>query len=74
MSTQEAVVACNSPGEALHVGASRVSLRPPVPGISEITDRHTETHTRNTAINIIDYISETISIFHCDDVNIQKLQ
>ena len=41
--TQEAVV--NSPGEALHIGASSVALRPPVPDISEITDRHTDTRT-----------------------------
>ena len=50
---------CNSPGEALHVGASSVALRPPVPSISEITDTrtHTQTHTQNTAINIIDTVS-----------------
>ena len=35
---------CNSPGEALHVGASSVSLRPPIPDISEITNAHTHTH------------------------------
>ena len=46
---------CNSPGEALHVGASSVALRPPVPGISEITDTHT--HTRSMSINIIDRMS-----------------
>ena len=44
----------NSPGEALHVGESRVALRRPVPEISEITNTHTHTHTRNTAINITD--------------------
>ena len=40
---------CNSPSEALQVSASSVALRPPVPGISELTD----THTQNTRINII---------------------
>ena len=47
---------CNSPGEALHVGASSVALWPPVPDTSEIrhTDTHTQTHTQNTCINIID--------------------
>ena len=44
----------NSPGEALHVSASSVALRPPIPDISEITNKHTQTHTQNTAINIID--------------------
>ena len=34
------------------VGATRQALRRPVPEMSEITDRRT--HTRNTAINIID--------------------
>ena len=37
---------CNLAGEALHVGASSVALQPPVPDISEITDRHTDTHTK----------------------------
>ena len=34
----------NSPSEALHVGASTVALRPPVPDIWEITgtDAHTD--------------------------------
>ena len=47
---------CNSPGEALHVSASSIALRPTVPDISEITDTrtHTDTHTQNTCINIID--------------------
>ena len=45
---------CNSLSEALHVGASNVALRPPVPGISEITN--TQTHTRSTSINIIDIL------------------
>ena len=34
----------NSPSEALDVGASTVTLRPPVPDISETTDTHTHTH------------------------------
>ena len=41
VSTLEAVVVTRQVSEALPVGASSVALRPPVPSISEITDRHT---------------------------------
>ena len=42
---------CNSPSEALHVGASSVTLQSPIPDMSEITDTHKD--TQYTAINII---------------------
>ena len=32
---------CNFPGEALHVGERSVALRPPVPDISDVTDKLT---------------------------------
>ena len=43
----------NSPGEALHVGASSVALRPPVPNISEITHAHTHIHVHLQRIRVL---------------------
>ena len=40
----------NSPGEALHIGASSVVLQPT--DISEITHKHTHTHTHTHRIRI----------------------
>ena len=61
VSTGEAVVVTRlAPGEALHVGESGMALRPPVPAELEITNKHTDTqtHTQNTAINIIDPVTQ----------------
>ena len=35
---------CNSPGEALHVGARSAALRCPIHAISDGTNKHTHTH------------------------------
>ena len=47
----------NSPGEALHIGANGVALRPPVSDILEITD------TQNMRVNIIDSSILKVSYF-----------
>ena len=44
----------NSPSKVLQVGESSVPLRRPVVEISDVTNTRTDTHTQNTAINIID--------------------
>ena len=47
---------CNLPGKAFHIGESSVVLPRPVPEISEIKNTQTDTHTQNTAINIINQL------------------
>ena len=53
VSTREAVVATRQ-AKLFMLVKSSMELRPPIPEKLEITDRHTQ--TRNTAINIIDYL------------------